>query len=157
MDGPIPVTTGFSWTAAGAWGTFLALLGIIARQVNPWRKMSIGAEEKMRSEMSERIKGLEDQIAHERAMREQDKAISDAEIRYLRHKLNNADHLIGMMFAMFKTNPDNLVNIVKEMQEIREDQRKRESAEFSAINSAKVTAANARDSVDRALMGVKDD
>lgn len=64
---PIPiVATGFSWTAIGAVGTFITLLGgvitLIIKQVGPWRRQTTEAEEALRKEMSARIDGLEKQV-----------------------------------------------------------------------------------------------
>lgn len=64
---PIPiVATGFSWTAFGAVGTFITVLGglitLIIKQIGPWRRQTTEAEEKLRKEMSARIDGLEKQV-----------------------------------------------------------------------------------------------
>jgi hypothetical protein len=51
MPTPVVVTsTAGVFTAAGALGSFFVLLGLVVRQVTPWRKQSIDAEQEKRKE-----------------------------------------------------------------------------------------------------------
>lgn len=43
------------------WGSFVLLAGILARQVVPWRKLSLDAAAQIREEMKERIDELKEQ------------------------------------------------------------------------------------------------
>src|SRR5437868_6556494 len=83
MDGLIPAGN-FTWTAAGAWGAFLALLGIIVRQVGPWRKQSMDAEKDFRDGLLKRVERLEMQLDFERARHSAIEAVN-------RHQLNNVN------------------------------------------------------------------
>jgi hypothetical protein len=64
---PVPIiSTGFGWTAAGAWLTavtaLIGLVTLIVRQVGPWKKQTTDADEKLRSDLMGRCDGLEKQV-----------------------------------------------------------------------------------------------
>lgn len=62
MPDPISVNAGFGWTAAGAWGAFLTLLGLLIKQIAPWKKLTTDADESLRKDMMARVDSLEKQV-----------------------------------------------------------------------------------------------
>ena len=59
---PIHVTSGFGWTAGFSAASFITLLGILIKQLGPWRKIKVGADEKLRDDLLHRVETLERQL-----------------------------------------------------------------------------------------------
>ena len=53
------IAQGFGWTAAGAWASFFVLLGILVRQIVPWRKQRLDADQRLRTDLLSRVEKLE--------------------------------------------------------------------------------------------------
>ena len=123
----------FNWTAAGAWGAFLALLGIIVRQVGPWRKQSIDAERNFRDGLLARVELLELKIEHERARHA-------AEMGIARHRLNNITQCFDALLLLIETSPDKAAEAVRKVKDMRAAQLRAEAEERGAIRAADIQA-----------------
>lgn len=119
----------FTWTSAGVWGAFLALLGIIARQVGPWRKQSMDAEQTFRDGLLKRVEVLEAKIESERARHE-------AQMAIYRHRLNNVSQAFDAMMMMLKANPDRVAETIQLVEQMRADHLRAEALEKAALNAS---------------------
>lgn len=143
---PIPtIVQGFNWTSAGAWASFIALLGIIARQVNPWRTQSVNAEQRLRDDLLKRVVKLEGDLEAERtrhaATRERDRIRTEAERSLNRHQLNNITGCFDAFLMLVKANPDKAAQAVAMVEEMRAKQIVAEAAEKAAIHAADLAYA----------------
>ena len=126
---------GFNWTAAGAWASFLALLGIIVRQIGPWRKISVDAETSFRDGLLARVQKLERDMELQRTRHE-------AEIALARHRLNNVTQCFDAMMLMLKAAPDRAAEIIAQIEKMRADQLAAEAIEKVEIYKALREAAD---------------
>ena len=64
----VPVSvSGFTWTAGFSGASLLVLLGILIKQIGPWKKQTTDAEEKLRAEMWTHIESLRGEVSTLRA------------------------------------------------------------------------------------------
>lgn len=130
---PIPVTAGFGWTAGGAWASFLVLVGIIVRQVGPWRKQSIDADEKLRDDLMTRVEKLEKTLEHKDKIHAAERALD-------RHKIANLTQCFDAVMLMLEAAPEKVAEIVIRVKQMRADQMRAEALEKGAIHAAEITA-----------------
>jgi hypothetical protein len=130
----------FTWTAAGAWASFLALVGIIVRQVGPWRKQSLDAEKGFRDDLITRVQRLEDTLEIERTKRESDReslrARHEAERAIDRHKIRNLQTCFDALVMMLKADPEKVGAVIEHIERLRADQLKAEALESAALHAA---------------------
>jgi hypothetical protein len=137
---PIPIAVsahGFSWTAAGAWATFLALLsalGVIVRMIGPWKKQTTDAEDKLRKDLMVRVENLEKKLEHKDAIHAAERALD-------RHKIRNLNQCLDAVLMILETAPEKTVEVVGKVRVMREAQLKAEAAEAAAIHAAEIAAA----------------
>lgn len=141
----IPVSTGFTWTAAGAWATFLALLGVIIRQVGPWRKQTTDATDNLIQRLSDRLDKVEKQLALERKLHYISTARMEARHaaqRALdRHKFVNADANLDALLRILEVSPEKAPEAARQAREARAQQRSTEQLEAAEIHKAEIMAA----------------
>ena len=138
---PVPIVAhGFSWTAAGAWATFLALLGVIVRQVGPWRKQRDDAEDKLRGDLLSRIEKLEKQNEEKDREREQERARHEAERALDRHRLNNMTQCFESLLMLLEQAPERAAHAVAQIKEMRGKQIIAEAQEKATIHAAEIVA-----------------
>ena len=130
---PVSVTTGFTWTSAGAWGTFLTLLALIVRQVGPWRKLRDDAEEKLRIALAERVDKLEKTLDRQTLRHEAERSLD-------RHKLNNLNQCFDAVMLLLETSPEKTPEILARVKAMRESQLKAEALEAAAIHAAQLVS-----------------
>jgi hypothetical protein len=134
---PIPtVVQGFNWTSAGAWASFLALLGIIVRQVGPWRSQSISAEQRLRDDLLRRVEKLERELDRKETRHQAERSLD-------RHKLNNIGQCFDAMIIMLEAAPEKVNEIVCRIKEMRQRQLEAEAIEKATIHAAEVAFAEA--------------
>lgn len=138
MPEPIPVVAGFGWTAAGAWGSFLLLLGVIVRQVGPWRKLSIDANEKLRDDLLRRVEKLERELDRKETRHRAERALD-------RHKFANISQCFDALMMMLEATPEKAADIVKRVKEMRARQLEAEALEKAAIHAAEIRDSNERE------------
>lgn len=141
---PVAVDAGFSWTAAGAWGTFLALLGIIIRQVGPWRKQTTDASDKLIDQLARRLDLVEKQLATERRMNfiqtARLEARHAAQRALDRHKLTNRDQCLMGLLRILELSPERAKEAAKAFQEQLVRDRQDERLEAAEIHKAEMRA-----------------
>lgn len=107
------VASGFSWTAAGAWGSFLALVALVVRIQPLLRRVRLESDNSLRADLLKRISDLEKQQVEER--RDCERRIREVEseaderIKALEHQVAGlirdiAQH--SQSSAMLMHNPD---------------------------------------------------
>lgn len=136
MPDPAPIAVvshGFSWTAAGAWGTFLALLGVIIRMVGPWKRQTTEAEERLRRDLLDRVEKLETALERERARHSAERALD-------RHKLNNVTQCFDALLLLLEAAPERATEIVVRIKEMRAAQIAAEALEKGAIHAGEIAA-----------------
>ena len=138
---PVPIVAhGFSWTAAGAWATFLALLGVIVRQVGPWRKQRDDAEDKLRGDLIKRIDKLEEQVREKDRLHDADRARHEAERALDRHRLNNVTQCLDALLLLLEQAPERATEAVARIKEMRGKQIIAEAQEKATIRAAEIVA-----------------
>lgn len=144
-----------NWTAVGGWAGwagFFVLLGVITRQIGPWRKLSIDAEQVFRDGLMARITVLEEKVESERERydarvgkleaelerereeREAERLRREREIRYERHKVRNLQACFDGMMLLLKANPENAAEAVIHIEKMRADQLKAEAIEATGLD-----------------------
>jgi hypothetical protein len=133
------VAQGFGWTAAGAWASFIALLGIIVRQLGPWRKIKVEAEQRLRDDLLQRVEKLEKTLDRERARHNAERALD-------RHRLNNVQACFDALMLMLDgATPERVADIVGKIKDMRAEQMRAEALEKAAIHAAMVADSTERD------------
>ncbi|MBB5709359.1 hypothetical protein [Sphingomonas xinjiangensis] len=173
MPDPVPVTSAYGWiTASGAAGSFLLFLGLVVRQINPWRKQTLEAEQasraqaiavdqKLREDMLGRIEKLEADLKEQRLYYEDklDKLTAaydqkvdrleaeyEAAARIARHELGNAKmrfRALVMLLRRLPNPPDGLSGILDDIEAMEAEQTKAEALEKGAQSGAKIARAGA--------------
>jgi outer membrane murein-binding lipoprotein Lpp len=131
----------FTWTAAGAWGSFLMLCGVIARQVGPWRKQSIDAEKEFRDGLIARVEKLEKDLERERTDAKAADAIRQAELARMRHRLNNATQCLDAMLLMLEAAPEKATEIVVKIKDMRAGHHAAEALEAGQVQRTTIERA----------------
>jgi hypothetical protein len=135
---PIPIEAhGFSWTAGGAWSAALLLLGIIIRQVGPWRKQSIDAEQRLRDDLLRRVEKLEKELDRKEIRHQAERSLD-------RHKLNNIGQCFDALILMLESAPERASEIVTRVKEMRARQLEAEAMEKAAIHAAALVDSEER-------------
>ncbi|RYM07986.1 hypothetical protein [Sphingobium cupriresistens] len=140
MTDPVPIAVsahGFSWTAAGAWATFLVLLsalGVLVRMIGPWKKQTTDAEDKLRTDLMARVEILEKKLEHKDAIHAAERALD-------RHKIRNLNQCLDAVLMILETAPEKTVEVVGKVRVMREAQLKAEAAEAAAIHAAEIAAS----------------
>jgi hypothetical protein len=148
------------WIIAG-----FGLLGVLLRQVGPWRKQLSDAEDNIRIELHSQIDGLKKEIDKERLehateMRafnlERDDLVDrvgrmerlytrqqlrhNAERALDRHRLNNINACFDALLLLLKANPDKSREAVVMIEEMRAKQLVAEAEEKAIIRAAEIEA-----------------
>ncbi len=148
------------WIAAG-----LTFLGLLIRNIGPWRKQISESEERLRVELHAEIKELRDQVKEERAthaleMRafnlerdEMGDRLARMEKRFVRqqlrhnaeralarHQLSNISQCFDSMILLIETNPQKSPEIIAKVKEMRATQIIAEAEEKAAIRAAEIAA-----------------
>lgn len=120
-------------TAFGVWIAALSFLGILIRQVGPWRRQISEAEDHLRADLLKRVGKLERRLERQRARH-------DAERSLDRHRLNNITQCFDALLLLIKSNPDRAVEAVALIEELRAKQISAESEEKAIIRAAEIAA-----------------
>jgi hypothetical protein len=108
------------------WIAAFALMGILIRQVVPWKKVTTDAEAKLRDMLIERVQRLEIRLDRQQVRH-------DAEKRLLIHKLRNMTANFDAMLMMLELNPERGPEIAERIKRQRADQMIAEAQESAMI------------------------
>ena len=147
-----------STATVGIWAAAIGLLGLLFRQIGPWRKQISEAEERLRTELREQL--TEERAAHavevRSYIREREemgdriaKLEQDMSRQQRRHeaeraldRLNNITACFDALLLLVETNPEKAPEIVKKIKEMRGIQLKAEAEEKAIIRAAEIKADN---------------
>lgn len=121
------------WTATGVWIAALTLVGILVRQVVPWRKAEHDSEVQFRDALLRRVENLELKIERQESRHRAEQALSN-------HKLRNMTSCFDAMLMMLEMNPDRGPEIVAKIKKMRSDQMRAEARESAIIRAADINA-----------------
>jgi hypothetical protein len=130
----------FTWGAAGAWASFLALLGVIARQVGPWRKLSIDAETGFRDGLLVRVEHLEAALQRKDTETEVLRLSFEAERASYRHRINNLNNAFNALLLLLKKGVP-VEEAVEAVEKMRAGDLLRETQEATELRAAGIAAA----------------
>lgn len=132
------------------WGTALVailnllvggLLVAIVKTRPALKKIGNEREQMILAARGEDMEAMRDRIEKLEARAEQKDAEHEAEIRVMRHRLNNVTSCLDALLLLLKTSPDKAAEHVGLITEMRERQMAAEAAEKGAIAGARVAAA----------------
>lgn len=160
--------TGSPWAITGWIVGVLSLLGLVIRQIGPWRKQISEAEDRIRKELHATIDELKEQLKVERDThalemrafnRERDEMGDrlallerrnirqqirhNAERSLSRHQISNITQCFDAMILLIETNPDRSPEIIVRVKEMRATQILAEAEEKAAIRAAEIAADEA--------------
>lgn len=136
MSDPVEVTSPYGWlTASGAIGSFFILLGIAIRQVNPWRKQTIEADQKLRDDLLNRVEKLEGILERKDALHAAERALD-------RHRINNVTQCLDALLLLLEQDPSKAAEAVSRIKEMRARQLEAEALEKATIHAAEIVAKN---------------
>lgn len=151
------------WAAAGWVVAIVSILGIIIRQIGPWRKQISEAENSIRTELHEQIAELKESMQRERLehatemrafnlerdemgdrLYKMEKTLSrqqtkhNAERALDRHRLNNIQACFDALLLLLKANPDKSSEAVAMIEDMRAKQLMAEAEEKAIILAAEI-------------------
>lgn len=148
----VAVAPGFTWTAAGAWASFFALMGLIVRQWVPLKKARIGELESVIQtqttqieKLTNRIEKLEQKLDDQRTDHEAqlafERANHKAELGLQRHATRNAKQILYGILDLIEAAPDKAREHAAKMRDRMKELDTTEVAETATIRGAQIIAA----------------
>jgi signal transduction histidine kinase len=132
----IPVAVhGFTWTTALVGVLNLLVGGALVSWIRSrpsLRQIETSADADLRRDLLKRVETLERRLDEERALHE-------AQIAIMRHRLNNSDQCIDALLMLLETSPDKVSEAVVMIKDMRVRQREAEAVEKAAFHAAKIT------------------
>jgi 7,8-dihydro-6-hydroxymethylpterin-pyrophosphokinase len=122
-----------SVTAAGIWIAALSFIGLLIRQIGPWKRQVSEAEEHLRNDLLRRVEKLERTLDRERTRHNAERALD-------RHRLNNVTQCFDALLLLIKANPDKAGEVVVMIEEMRAKQLIAEAEEKAIIRAAEIAA-----------------
>ena len=141
---PIPVSTGFTWTAAlmGLANLLIGgLLVAIVRTRPALKKIANEREANLLTERAEQMELMQRRVDALEAKLEKERARHEAERALDRHRLNNMDQALNYLFLMFETQPERAPEAIKAVKEMRARQMEAEALEKAKIHEAIIKQA----------------
>lgn len=131
----------FSYVVAGSVATaVLGLLGLIIRQIIPWRRADAEAEAQFRAELLAREIALTARVSKLEHTLNRERLRHNAERAADRHRLNNITQCFDAMLILIEMNPDRAPEIVVKIKEMRSAQMLAEAEEKAVIRAAEIAA-----------------
>lgn len=129
----MPELSSSGLTTAGVWIAALGIVGILIRQIGPWRKQRDEAEQIFRDDLLARVRKLERRLDRQRVRHEAERAVD-------RHRLNNLQQCFDATMLMLKASPEKAPEIIQEIEKMREGQLAAEAIEKAAIHRTMMEA-----------------
>lgn len=130
-----------SWLANGAVVVgALSLLGLLIRQIGPWRKQLTETEAHLRTELTERHDAMLGRVLAMERKLDRQQMRHNAERALDRHRLNNIQQCFDALLLLVEMNPDKSREVVAKIKEMRASQIVAESEEKAIIRAAEITA-----------------
>lgn len=129
MASPLPQ---MNWTLA-AIAVGFTFLGVLVRQIVPWKKQVDATEAHFRSDLMRRVRKLERDLDSERAIHKAEQSLD-------RHMLGNITQCFDAMLMLVEMAPDRAPDIVVQVKEMRARQMLAEAEEKALIRAAVIAA-----------------
>lgn len=127
-------------TTAGVWVVALGLIGILLRQIGPWKKQADDAQAHFRDDLLDRVRRLEKQLDLERARRELANKRHEAERAADRHKLKNITACFDALLMLIEAAPEKAKQHVDRIKKMRVEQLAAETEEAMIIRAVDIEA-----------------
>lgn len=114
----------------------LSLLGILIRQIGPWKRQADEAAAHLRDDLIRRVEKLERTLDRERLRHNAERALD-------RHRLNNMTQCFDSLLLLIEMNPGKAQEIVGKIKEMRAAQVLAEAEEKAIIRAAEIAADEA--------------
>jgi hypothetical protein len=108
-------------------------MGIIVRQVGPWKKQAAEAEQRLREDLIKRVEKLERSLDRERIRHNAERALD-------RHRLNNVTQCFDALLMLIEMNPEKSAEAVVRIKKMRATQVLAEAEEKAIIRAAEIEA-----------------
>jgi hypothetical protein len=118
---------------AGVWIAAIGIVGLLIRQIMPWRRQVSADEQTLRADLLRRVERLEQTLDRERLRHNAERALD-------RHRLNNITQCFDAMLMLIETTPERASEIVTKIKEMRAVQMKAEAQEKAIIRAAEIEA-----------------
>ena len=118
-----------SLTVAGIWVAAFTFLGILIRQIGPWKRQADAAEALLRSAMAARIDTLEVRLELQEAHHRVETTLNN-------HQLRNITACFDAMLLLLEMNPDRGPEIVEKIKQMRATQMIAEAEEKAILRSS---------------------
>lgn len=150
---------------AGAVAAAIGLLGLLIRQIGPWRKQITDVEERLRTELRQELDAervahaaerathaaelkiyilerdeMGDRIAKLEKLLDRQQLRHNAERALDRHRLNNINQCFDALLMLLKANPDKAGEAVVLIEDMRAKQLMAEAEEKAIIRAAEIAA-----------------
>lgn len=145
------VPNSFTWTSVFTGGSFIALIGLLIKQLGPWRKQASDEQQLLIKNLQDsygsvvtRLDKVEKQLALERKMHfiqtARLEARHAAQRALDRHKFVNADSNLDALLRILEVSPDKAPEAARQAREARAAQRHNEQLEAAEIHKAELLA-----------------
>lgn len=118
---------------AGVWVAAFSLIGILIRQIVPWRKLAMEHDEHLRTDLLRRVERLERTLDRERIRHNSERALD-------RHRLNNVTQCFDALLLLIEMNPTKATEAVTKVKEMRATMVLAEAEEKAIIRAAEIEA-----------------
>lgn len=132
-----------SWTAAGVWVAALSFIGLLIRQIGPWKREQAAVETRLRTDLIRRVERLERTLDSERAIHKAERSLD-------RHRLNNVTQCFDALLLLIEMAPERASEAVAKIKDMRAAQLVAESEEKALIRAAEIAAAERESEIEAA-------
>lgn len=130
-----PAHVSAAWTAS--WAAFFVTLGILIRQMVPWRKARLEADKQLRDDLISRVQRLEHQLDRQQTRHNAERALD-------RTTLSNVTQCFDAMLLLIELAPEKAAETAIRIRDMRAAQMKAE-AELKAVIAQNEIEADTRD------------
>src|SRR5213075_1160299 len=95
-------------TLAAAVTAVVGIIGVLLRQVGPWRKHAADVEERLRLDLIRRVERLERTLETERAIHKAERSLD-------RHRLNNVTQCFDALLLLIEMAPERAAEAVQKI------------------------------------------
>lgn len=125
----------------------ISLLGLLIKNIGPWRSQITAAEERLRVELTAQVHEERDaRIAADKRIEAMERKLTRQQIRHNaeraldRHRLNNINACFDATLVLLEMNPDRASEVVQKVKEMRAAQMIAEAEEKAIIRAAEIKA-----------------
>jgi hypothetical protein len=125
------------------WSVCVLIIVVLAGAIKQWPSLDRQKREgdaSLRSDLLERVDGLEERLEAERRSREAERARHDAERALDRHRLNNVTQCLDALLLLLEAAPERASEAVTKIKEMRAKQMEAEALEKATIRAADIVA-----------------